>query len=86
MLYSVHFSREAEKELHDFSEPLLSRILKVIKKLSVSPRQLGCKKLQGKQGDLWRVRIGDYRIIYFIDDKILIVDIRRIAHRSEVYD
>jgi mRNA-degrading endonuclease RelE of RelBE toxin-antitoxin system len=53
--------------------------------LSSVPRQSGCKKLKG--GDKhWRIRIGDYRIVYEIDDEAKIVDVTRIAHRREVYN
>jgi mRNA interferase RelE/StbE len=65
----------------------------VVKKLSPAidglannPRPKGCKKLQSQKENIWRIRVGDYRIVYLIEDVIKIVEIRRIAHRREVYD
>jgi mRNA interferase RelE/StbE len=49
------------------------------------PRPAGCKKLKGDK-DQWRVRIGDWRVVYIVDDKARLVSVTRIAHRSEVYD
>ena len=85
MMYKVVLSKPAEKTLFKYSEPLLSRLLKAIRKLESDPRPHGCKKLQGSSETLWRIRIGDYRIIYSIEDKICIVDIREVGHRREVY-
>ena len=56
------------------------------KELEDDPRPPGSKKLVGEKEDLWRIRIGNYRIIYTVDDSIFIVDIRRIGHRKDVYD
>ncbi len=56
------------------------------KELENNPRPAGCKKLVGEKEDLWRVRVGDYRIIYTINVSIFIVDIRRIGHRRDIYN
>jgi mRNA interferase RelE/StbE len=53
--------------------------------LAANPRPPGCKKLKGGDNE-WRIRIGDYRVIYTIDDRSLHVDVTRVRHRSEVYD
>ena len=53
--------------------------------LATSPRRPGCKKLKGGDHE-WRIRVGDYRIVYEIDDKARTVDVTRIAHRREVYE
>ena len=53
--------------------------------LAETPRPRGCKKLQGGEKE-YRIRVGDYRIVYMIDDRAKAVDITRIAHRREVYD
>ncbi|MGB8579902.1 MAG: type II toxin-antitoxin system RelE/ParE family toxin [Candidatus Sulfotelmatobacter sp.] len=50
-----------------------------------NPRPAGCKKLKGHK-DQWRIRIGEWRVIYFIDDAAKQVSITRVAHRREVYD
>ena len=55
-----------------------------MKSLSSEPRLQGCRKLQGSD-DAFRIRVGDYRVIYTVDDAVLVVDIDRIRHRREVY-
>jgi mRNA interferase RelE/StbE len=56
------------------------------RELENDPRPAGCKKLVGEKEELWRVRVGDYRIIYSIDDSIFIVDIGRVGRRKDVYN
>jgi mRNA interferase RelE/StbE len=64
---------------------LVTRILPRLEQLATEPRPPGCKKLRGGDKE-WRIRIGDYRVVYEIDDRARAVDVTRIAHRSEVYD
>jgi mRNA interferase RelE/StbE len=52
--------------------------------LSADPRPPGCKKL-AREEDLYRVRVGDYRIIYAVQDRILVVEVVKVGHRSWVY-
>ena len=82
--YSVTFARSARKELESLSQTIALRILKKIESLPKNPRPAGCKKLMG-QNFLWRIRIGDYRVIYSIDDTTCLIDITIIRHRSSVY-
>ncbi|MBI4617604.1 MAG: type II toxin-antitoxin system RelE/ParE family toxin [Planctomycetes bacterium] len=82
--YEVTFARSARKELVRLDEPFRSRILKRIEGLACTPRPAGCLKLEGAE-DLWRIRIGEYRVIYSIDDSTRRVDISAIRHRSDVY-
>ena len=84
-MYKVVISRSAEKELGGFSENVLERVLKVKWKLEINPRPVCCKKLKGNDETLWRIRTGYHRIIYSINDKILIVDIRKVGHRKDIY-
>ena len=64
---------------------MITRVLVRVERLAAAPRPPGCKKLKG--GDIqWRIRVGDYRIVYEIDDSAKTVDVTRIAHRREVYD
>ena len=83
--YRVTLKSSAEKEFFRLSEPISDRILPRIKALGTDPRPQGCKKLRGGQ-DAWRIRIGDYRVIYTIDDKEKQVKVTRIGHRREVYE
>jgi mRNA interferase RelE/StbE len=57
--------------------------MRAIRNLSANPRPAGCKKLKGL--DAWRIRVGDYRVIYEIHDDVLVVLVIRVAHRGEVY-
>ena len=57
-----------------------------IDSLSENPRPAGSKKLKGKEEYLWRIRVGDYRILYAIEETIKIIDIRRIGQRGNVYE
>lgn len=84
-MYKIIFSRTASKELADLPAQAVNRIIPAIKKLGNDPRPVGCKKLKG-ESNAWRVRIGDYRVVYSIDDVIRIIDIRSVGHRKDVYD
>lgn len=83
--YKVILSKTAEKELKKLPDNIIKRIVPALKKLETNPKPKGCKKLLGFT-DKWRIRVGDYRIIYDIQDKQLIIDVIRIAHRGSVYD
>jgi mRNA interferase RelE/StbE len=83
--YRVALKSSAEKELLGLSDQMIARIFPRIEALAAEPRPPGCKKLRGGK-DEWRVRVGDYRVVYTIDDKTQIVEVTRIAHRREVYE
>lgn len=82
--YSIEFRRSAEKELGKLDGRIRARILRTIVTLADDPRPPGVKALTGEAGS-WRIRIGDYRVVYEINDTELIVLVVRIAHRSDVY-
>ena len=65
--YHVAFASSAEKELKDFPRQLIARLVRRLENLSSNPRPSGCKKLSGGDGE-WRIRVGDYRVVYTIDD------------------
>jgi mRNA interferase RelE/StbE len=82
--YRVALTASAEKELEGLPSKVVARIMARLEQLAATPRPPGCKKL--KTGDnQWRLRVGDYRIVYEIDDTAKTVDVTRIAHRREVY-
>jgi mRNA interferase RelE/StbE len=83
--YSITFSRSARRELEVLDSPVVSRILSKIEALAVHPRPHGSRKLTGEK-HLWRIRIGDYRVIYSILDKERRIDITAVRHRREAYD
>jgi mRNA interferase RelE/StbE len=83
--YRVALTTSAEKELQHLSAELVARIWPRIERLASVPRPPGCKKLKG--GDKqWRIRVGDYRVVYEVDDKARTVEVTRIGHRREVYE
>jgi mRNA interferase RelE/StbE len=63
---------------------MIARMMPRLELLASMPRPTGCKKLKGGDKE-WRIRVGDYRIVYVIDDRAKTVDVTRIAHRREVY-
>lgn len=84
-MYSIIVSNSAEKDMSRLDRPVLKRIAVAIDGLAENPRPNGCIKLKGSE-DFWRIRVGDYRVIYTIADEIEIVDVRRVRHRREVYE
>jgi mRNA interferase RelE/StbE len=84
MSYSIQFRRSARKELENLQHDIAERIVHAILHLADDPRPQGCKKLQTAQ-DLWRIRIGDYRVVYQIDDQGRIIIVEVIAHRRDAY-
>jgi len=83
--YSLDIKQSAQKELDALDYALFSRIDLKILALAETPRPAGCKKLKGYK-DQWRMRVGDWRVLYIIDDVAKLVTVTRIAHRREVYE
>jgi mRNA interferase RelE/StbE len=84
--FTVEFAPAAAKALQKIDKRNRLRIAGVIELLSVDPRPPGAKMLRGGEHGRWRVRVGDYRIIYTIEDERVVVLILRVAHRRDVYD
>lgn len=82
--YEIRFSRAAIKEADQLPSEVAERVAPAIDALAGIPWPTGCQKLQGEK-DLWRIRVGNYRIIYQVDARGRILYIRRIRHRREVY-
>jgi len=83
-VYEVYLERAAERDLRHLSSEEFHRVIPRIKALSENPRPSGCRKITGSKND-WRIRIGDYRVIYEIDEDAKVVRIMRVRHRREVY-
>ena len=83
-MYEVLIERTAERDLRSLSSPLFLCIIPHIRALAENPRPAGCHKLAGSKND-WRIRIGDYRVIYEVDDRQKLVKVFRVRHRREVY-
>ncbi|WP_128774306.1 type II toxin-antitoxin system RelE family toxin [Actinomyces oricola] len=84
MTYRIELSPAAARQLRKLDGPALLRVQAVVELLARQPRPAGAKKLVGGRGE-WRVRTGDYRIIYEIDDGVLLVLILAIGHRRDIY-
>ena len=82
--YTVTFARSARRELEGLPAKVAERVLAKIESLARQPRPSGCKKLRGPS-NLWRVRVGEHRIVYEIDDRNRMVDIVIVRHRGEAY-
>ena len=83
MIYNVHILRRAQKELSGLPEAKYAKVKLAIQKLADDPKSRGSRKLSGRNG--WRVRVGEYRIIYEIDNRSHSVTILHIGHRRDVY-
>ena len=83
--YSICFNGSVKKELRQISKPYLQKILSKIEELSDEPRPFGVKLLRG-ENRYYRVRQGDYRIIYDVDDAVRMVTVVAVGHRKEVYE
>jgi mRNA interferase RelE/StbE len=82
--YTIIVPKPVQKQLNDLSQPLRSRILDHILLLKNEPRPSGCVKLKGYAAE-YRIRVGDYRIRYEIDDQNRIVILLLIKHRKDAY-
>jgi mRNA interferase RelE/StbE len=81
--YRITIKNSAAKELEALPKKDLQRIIKRIQTLAQNPRPDGSQKLSGQEQ--YRIRQGDYRIVYSIEDKNRIIDIVKIGHRREIY-
>lgn len=84
MVYAVEFAPGADRGLRKLAPQIQMRLRPRIDALANNPRPPRARKLRGAD-ELWRIRVGEYRIVYEIRDKVLLVLIVRIAHRREAY-
>jgi mRNA interferase RelE/StbE len=82
--YTIVFAKSARKELENLPPQIAERIFDRIEALGEESRPSGSLKLKG-DSNLWRVRVGDYRVIYSIDDRKHEVDVSMVRHRKDVY-
>jgi mRNA interferase RelE/StbE len=83
MMYTVLILRRAQKELAGLTDEPYERVKSAIQALADNPRPSGCKKLAGREG--WRIRVGDYRVVYEIDDQQRALTVLHIGHRKDIY-
>ena len=83
-MYEVYLEAAAERDLRRLLAEAFHRIIPLIRALAENPRPPGCRKLTGSEND-WRIRIGDYRVVYEIDEADEAVRVFRVRHRREAY-
>ena len=84
MKYAVQLTRSARKDVLALEDPLYSRISEAINALEENPRPEKARKLRGRE-KAWRIRVGDHRVIYEVDDDSHAITIYTVKHRREVY-
>lgn len=83
-MYDVLLERRAQRDLDALPVDVAGRITRAIAALGSQPRPHGCRKLVGSESD-WRIRVGDYRVIYEIDDRAREVRVMYVRHRRDAY-
>jgi len=83
-VYEVLLERRAQRDIKKLPAEVFHRIIPSIKALAEDPKPPGCRKIAGSKND-WRIRIGEYRVIYEIDEHAEAVRVMRVRHRREVY-
>lgn len=83
-MYEIEYEPSVVKQIKDLRPTDQKRVMERIGALTADPRPKGCEKLAGTT-DGWRIRSGDYRVVYRIDDSAQVVTVTRVGHRREVY-
>lgn len=84
MAYQVEIAPAAKRQIKKLVKPIQELIIQRLEQLADNPRPPGVLKMEGEE-NLYRVRIGDYRIIYQIQDRVLLVVVVKVGHRGDVY-
>lgn len=82
--YTIVLTKKAQKQLDSLPESMINSIISAISELEDNPRPSGCKKLKGRDG--YRIRVGNYRIIYEVFDNKLLIDVIAVGHRKDIYE
>jgi mRNA interferase RelE/StbE len=82
--YQIEWKGSAQKELRKLPTEMIPKIMEAVDALSKNPFPLNCRKLTGSE-QTWRIRIGNYRVIYNVFSSILVIEIVRVAHRKDAY-
>jgi mRNA interferase RelE/StbE len=83
-MYTIEFTSSAQKEILHLPVLIQQRLEPIFNNLERQPRPHGCKKITGRL-NTWRIRIGDYRILYEINDRANMILVFHILHRKEIY-
>ena len=82
--YKIEWKQSAKKELKKLDKQIIPRILQAVENLAENPYSSGSKKLIGSDS-IYRIRVGNYRIVYNIKSSVLIIEIIKVGHRREIY-
>jgi mRNA interferase RelE/StbE len=85
-MYQIIIKNEALKDLKVLPRNAIVAITEAIEKLATDPRPEGCKKLKGSKENIWRIRVGNYRVVYLVQDIVRVINVRRIGHRKDIYN
>ncbi|MDH5475728.1 MAG: type II toxin-antitoxin system RelE/ParE family toxin [Cyclobacteriaceae bacterium] len=85
-MYFIKFKKKAYKDLLKLPSTVIKKIVTSIDGLAINPRPDGSKKLKGSDENLWRIRIGNYRVIYLVEDTIKVIEVRKLGHRKDIYE
>ena len=85
MSYEVLIKPAAQRQLKKLPRTVQADLIALIEQLAQDPKPPGCKKLKGRQGQ-YRVRLGDYRVIYSIEEEALVVRVIKVGHRRDIYE
>lgn len=84
MTYRIEFTRRAARDLERLDRRARLRIVEAVTGLGIDPRPAGVKKLKGED-NAWRIRVGDYRVIYEIHDNSVLIVVFRVGHRRDIH-
>ena len=82
--YQIEFRGSAERELNRIDPQMIPRVVAAVRALAEEPRPSGTRKLAGSE-QAYRIRVGDYRVVYTVDDRQRIVSVDRVRHRKDAY-
>jgi mRNA interferase RelE/StbE len=83
--YTIEWTAPAVRELRKLDHPVRRRVARAVTALAMDPRPPGSRSLAGQPAGVMRLRVGDYRIVYQVEDDRVVVTVVRVAHRREVY-
>lgn len=85
MIYEVRISQKAEKDFVKIPKETVIKIVEKIEELAKVPYPHGSKKIKGSEEELYRIRQGNYRVLYVVEAEIRIIEVRRIGQRKDIY-
>lgn len=85
MSYQIFVKPAAQRQIKKLTPAVQKSLIALIESLAAEPRPPGCKKLKGRQNE-YRARLGNYRVIYSIEDTALVITIIKVGHRRDIYD